>query len=380
MKELVGLFVLFGAIQGFFLLVIITFKKRKFDIFLFGFIFSMSIFLLLRYFSIKDYYFDFPHLIGLIVPLPFLHGPFIYLYVRLKLQGKNFTTNQFYHFIPFFINFLYYIVTFYFKSSTYKLNYYQFIKSGNIIPSLMTLQSVQNVHSLIYSLMAIFFISNYEKNAENNFSDIKSVEFLWLKRFLFFILTAWFLFNFVVVLGFVSFGGSSLSNKFYFIVITFVIYFVFYFEFPRENLSEIDKKALTILMDETQEDRRYLKSKINKEDSSKYILDIKNYLEDNKSFNDPEFTIQNLSDGIRIPKNKISQLLNVHLDINFYNLINSYRVEEAKKIFIEENENKINILNVAFTVGFNSKSTFNAAFKKYTNFTPSQFIKNIQKK
>ena len=123
-------------------------------------------------------------LVWLSLYLFYMDHLFIYMFVW-NCRGK--ISQQ----ISFIIlsHFLYYIVTFYFKSSTYKLNYYQFIKSGNIIPSLMTLQSVQNVHSLIYSLMAIFFISNYEKNAENNFSDIKSVEFLWLKRFLFFIIS-----------------------------------------------------------------------------------------------------------------------------------------------------------------------------------------------
>lgn len=63
--------------------------------------------------------------------------------------------------------------------------------------------------------------------------------------------------------------------------------------------------------------------------------------------------------------------MNERLNTNFRNYINSYRIEEAKKILINESDK--NILTICYDVGFNSKSTFNTCFKKYTGKTPSEF-------
>jgi AraC-like DNA-binding protein len=61
--------------------------------------------------------------------------------------------------------------------------------------------------------------------------------------------------------------------------------------------------------------------------------------------------------------------------LNFYDFINSYRVEEAKKLLMIYNEQSGNILDIAFEAGFKTKSTFNKTFKKYTNKTPSEYAK-----
>ena len=58
--------------------------------------------------------------------------------------------------------------------------------------------------------------------------------------------------------------------------------------------------------------------------------------------------------------------------VNFYDFINKYRVEEAKKLLIEDIHN-YKILAIAYEVGFNSKATFNRVFKKFTELTPSEF-------
>jgi AraC-like DNA-binding protein len=60
---------------------------------------------------------------------------------------------------------------------------------------------------------------------------------------------------------------------------------------------------------------------------------------------------------------------------NFYDLVNGYRVEEAKRLLLDPKNTNYTILSVGFEAGFNSKTTFNTVFKKFTGLTPTDFRK-----
>ena len=75
----------------------------------------------------------------------------------------------------------------------------------------------------------------------------------------------------------------------------------------------------------------------------------------------------------------LSELINRELKQGFSNLLNQYRVEEAKKRIVDMDKREKNILMIAFEVGFNSKTSFNTIFKKYAGFTPSQFYSKFNK-
>jgi len=63
---------------------------------------------------------------------------------------------------------------------------------------------------------------------------------------------------------------------------------------------------------------------------------------------------------------------------NFYDFINRYRILEAKQLLTNPKDPKITVLEVLYEVGFNSKSSFNTLFKKYTGLTPTEFRKKQQ--
>ena len=66
--------------------------------------------------------------------------------------------------------------------------------------------------------------------------------------------------------------------------------------------------------------------------------------------------------------------------MNFNQFLNKYRIEEAKKRLKDPEENQFVVLKIAYDVGFNSKSTFNTAFKKFTGMSPSQYRETYQEK
>ena len=69
----------------------------------------------------------------------------------------------------------------------------------------------------------------------------------------------------------------------------------------------------------------------------------------------------------------LSVLINHHLNQHFFDFINEYRIQKAMQILKNPSKKKLTILEILYEVGFNSKSSFNTAFKKHTNQTPTEF-------
>ncbi len=99
-----------------------------------------------------------------------------------------------------------------------------------------------------------------------------------------------------------------------------------------------------------------------------FIIETKNV------YRDPAITLQSLSNSLEISSNHLSLILNEKFKMNFRTFINSYRIEEAKKL-LSDNHGKT-VLEIAYFVGFNSKSSFNFIFAKTTGSTPTAYRKN----
>jgi AraC-type DNA-binding domain-containing proteins len=95
-------------------------------------------------------------------------------------------------------------------------------------------------------------------------------------------------------------------------------------------------------------------------------------------YRDPDLSLQTLSTMLGLQHHQLSQILNKRLGTNFRGYINHYRLEEAKRLLVVAPD--MSILDIAYAVGFNSKSAFNALFVKATGFSPSAFRKNNARK
>ena len=92
-----------------------------------------------------------------------------------------------------------------------------------------------------------------------------------------------------------------------------------------------------------------------------------------KLYMDPDLTLDSLADSLDIMPRDLSMVINRHFGANFYTFINSYRIEEAKKILKDPAYKDTTITEIYLTVGFNSKSVFYTFFKKLEGMTPTKF-------
>src|SRR5439155_27331821 len=88
-----------------------------------------------------------------------------------------------------------------------------------------------------------------------------------------------------------------------------------------------------------------------------------------------DLSLPKLAAKLALPTHHLSQIINARLNQNFFDFINSYRVEEAKQMLLDPAKKHYSLLVISEEVGFNSKSAFNTAFKKQTSLTPSEFRK-----
>ncbi len=94
-------------------------------------------------------------------------------------------------------------------------------------------------------------------------------------------------------------------------------------------------------------------------------------MKEEQLYKDMELNLKTVADLLAITPHQLSQFLNEHLNLDFRNFINRFRVEEAQRLLRTDPE--MSILTICFEVGFNSKSTFNTAFKKLSGLTPREF-------
>ncbi len=104
---------------------------------------------------------------------------------------------------------------------------------------------------------------------------------------------------------------------------------------------------------------------------------LENIMSSDQGFRDPRISVQSLSTLLGIQNHQLSRILKDYLGCNFRSYINRLRLTEAQRLLAEEPE--LTILDVAYTVGFNSKSAFNSAFVKETGETPSNYRKTTVK-
>lgn len=358
-----------GVVQGIFLgIILITLKRgnrianRVMGILVILFSLSISHILLLR----SGLYLKAPHLIMTNHPLLFLFGPLFLLYVSIIIK-KRFTFKPAYllHLIPFVV-YVIYLMPFYLKSGAYKIWYIEHWQTtGKLIDYVVG--PLQIIHLFTYIFIINKIQRKHSENLKATFSTIEKINLSWIRTVsymlasIFAVMASFYL---LVFLGYqqlvISYGGDLIA-----LLVAISMYTAGYFAIKQpEIFSSIE---------EFPPFKKYESSPLTPDRVEKYLQKLLEVMETDKPYLSGDLTIQTLAQRLGIPSYQVSQIINDRLKQNFFDFVNGYRVEEAKKRLRDPNYQHYSILSIAFDVGFNSKSAFNAAFKKHTQSTPSAF-------
>lgn len=321
-------------------------------------------------------------------PFLLLSGPFLYLYVRSFMETIT-IQKAWVHFILFF---LYIIIDYslYFSWSNR-------FPPGPTVPAevlqdpLSMLRVAVRIAQLItYPLLARNALNSYQRSINHLFSETSKIDLAWVKwlingfLILAFIMMALY---FVILRNPENFRLIILINT---AIVTPYIYIVTFKGvtqptlwqikpgLSKEKIQEELHAAEVIEQNLKNEAGRVEKPLLSPEKTQDIVAKTLAAMEDEKLFLKTELTLQDIADQLKVPAYQVSQAINEGLKKTFYDLVNGYRVEEAKRLLIDPKSRNNKIIAVAFDAGFNSKTTFNTVFKKFTGFTPSDFKEQHQ--
>ena len=316
----------------------------------------------------------YPFLLASTYPLLFCLGPFYYIYCRYLLD-KNYKVGikGMFHFIPSVLVLLM-MLPFYLMNKSQKLNFIQNLESnGNlIIPTeQLIFMAIHVAQTVIYVYAAYKFIAKKEQEIKEFSSDVLVVKKInWLNSFSLYFATYLILY-FLLVLTLTFIHSYQVQIDYVMLLITSLsLYAIGYSaiqspeifkSFPDLEFQPVKSSPQTLVA-EPKNGNRFPGLK----------QDLLQFMETNKPYLKSDIKISELADSLFVPYHQLSQVINDEFLVNFYDFINKYRVEDAKKLLIEDNRN-YKILAIAYEVGFNSKATFNRVFKKFTDLTPSEF-------
>jgi AraC-like DNA-binding protein len=165
-----------------------------------------------------------------------------------------------------------------------------------------------------------------------------------------------FLFYFLAIMG--APGATYISGA---VIFSFILYLIISILLYRKRTDDLF--LLNV--------QKNLGKKIDSAEAIIISEKLENIMNDKSLYKNPNLNLQDLSKEINISSHLLSQFLNNNLGKNFTSFVNEFRINEACRIITSSD--KLTLESVGYDVGFNSKSTFFAAFKKHTGTTPLNY-------
>jgi AraC-like DNA-binding protein len=307
------------------------------------------------------YFLVYPHLSRINHPFDFLTGPLLFLYIS-ALTRKSFVFGKktLLHFVP-AVAVALYLTPFYLQSGAYKLSQLPSVNWYHVRSALVITQF------LIYLVLIVGMLVRYSRQARNQRTPAEKAVLFQVRFLVISFLALWVLgiLRFIIDLRYPAYMTQTVLILP--LAVTGILYALAYL-----GLRTPER---LIAMDQLPPEKKYERSTLTPERSEKYLRKLQHAMEPEKVYTDGNLTLQKLAAKLSIPVQHLSQVVNEQLNQNILDLINTHRVEEAKRRLLDPSRKHLSILAVAEEVGFNSKSSFNAVFKKHAGVTPSEFRK-----
>lgn len=363
---------LVGIVITIFLSFILLTKKEKSDADKILFAWLCVIWIHLSTFAIisSKEFLDLPYLLGLELPLPLLHGPFLFIYTSALTSEKRIGRQSLIHLLPFAIG-LILILPFLFLSPNEKIGVYLNEGEGYTLLTSFFFAGII-VSGIVYISLSLRQIFRHRKRIKDNFSYTEKVNLQWLLNLTIGLSCIWLIIFFA-------------EDKFIFSAVVVYVLFIGYYgikqvgiftnQRPHENaINSVPPDNIGTIKDSL-ENPKYLKSSLSDEQIKTIHGDLGELMRMKKMFLTPELTLAMVAQELDVHPNTLSQVINLKEEKNFFDYINSLRVAEFKARAVKPENHKYTLLALAFECGFNSKTSFNRNFKNATGESPSMFSK-----
>jgi len=253
----------------------------------------------------------------------------------------------------------------------------------------------------------LFKLTSYEAKLKENYSEISHRSIAWLRRLVLALVGIWIVWAFPALYQVFTGITTPILDLILWLLMSISIYcigYATYFRrdiffaerlFPSDSeLEYVQPKTDPLQLQKNKEAQSAAVVKVVQDQAPKQETQnttivqvdklVQQYnrmikiIEREKLYTDPDFSLSMLSKKCTLSANYLSQIINKNTNGNFYTLINSYRVEEAKRLIASKDFDHYTLTSIGLEAGFKSKSSFYRIFKEKTNQTPSQIRKALQ--
>lgn len=312
-------------------------------------------------------YFQYPHFYNVFDPFLFGIAPaFYWAAFHFAQPNRRFYWQSLWHFTPCFLILLLSIPAF-LESREEKLALLKVLEEqGQVLePVEMVVFALIFGQCMLYIFLSHRRILRHQQNLKQVSSNQEGADLQWFIYFLYGV--ALLLFFWVLE---ITFYTNFLDGKMSWMYWLGTFYLGFYaiqqreiYPFAPQELAEIE----AIIQEKPQPSTGVTAVD---EEQKEALLHL---METQKPYLDPELSLPKLAQLMQCSTHEMSQLINQGFERNFYQFINTYRIEESKRLMRDTRLDHLNVLAIGFEAGFNSKTTFNTTFKQMVGMSPVEF-------
>jgi len=294
-------------------------------------------------------------------------GPSLYFYTQCITNPKfSFTKKHYVHFLPLVLEFIFY------RTAVYRMG-----SDGLYLDELPTYSYVYLAQQwlgvisiLTYSVISLGIILKYQNQLKNYYSKIEHLSLKWLQSPIIIYAGYWILWNALTEVDRLAFDHRLREYYFLpnFVLLSMVTCWMGFKGYIQKERDLVYVKPLT----------KNPKGEKEEKDED-FLLQLRMLMETERPYLNPDLNLSLLAESLRMKPRELSSKINQNCNQNFYDLVNSYRVEAFKKRLQAPEWAKLSLLGHAYECGFYSKSTFNHVFKKITQLTPSEYLRTLKK-
>jgi len=364
-----------GIAISLFLLIILISKKQKNNadkIMTAWFFFAVLHLVYISWYA-QEGYFEKPQLIGWEMPLPLLHGPFLYLYIS-SLTNQKSRFPGILHFLPFLLA---YLVLAPVLLSMPAQNWLNEVKAQQFRPFFNGFLVVIIISGITYVILSLILLHRHRKNIADQFSSTDKITLNWLRYLIAGIGVIW---------GVVIFYRTPQTL---YISVALFMFFIGYFGIkqvgifcdppliaPLPTVVPADALPTVEAASETGAGKmKYERTGVTEEEVGKIHEALINLMQGKQLYKEPELTLGDLAKELQVHPSILSQVINSQEQMSFYDYINTQRVAAFKQILQQPESRQFTLLSLAFECGFNSKSSFNRNFRKMMQCSPTDYLK-----
>ncbi len=327
-------------------------------------------------FLFANFYSNHPDLNMLRSNIALFTAPFLYGYVNAVVYS-DFKLKRLHclHCLPYVLACLALVPRLFSADAQGKQAYYD---NFNAMPENIFILFLVYIQVAVYIIVMFKILHRQRKIAIENYSDEHHLTNRWLTQFLFlFSLT----FIFALARTFYTFSAHNNIEEMLTLAVMSGLFlcvcFILWQALNHPQLFIGVNSKIEVLTNKPSFEEHTNNPKDNAATTSDdLIAKLESHMQLNKPFLNPALTVDALAKQIEVPSNELSFLINRKIGQHFFDFVNTHRVNFAAQMLSDKNNQHKTVMEILYDAGFNSKSSFNTAFKKHKQVTPSQYRKN----